>query len=342
MGQSIIPSVGRRLTRAVSAALVGMAVTAASVAANEPSDWVLPEDDAGIRIPALVPAPLADPLIAIPSPAPSSSPQATATPTATPSPTPNATPEPGHDGIGYDLSYPQCDDDYPEQFAFAIVGVNGGRVFNRNPCFGPGDEPSQLEWAGPDAELYFNTGNPGPRISRYWPRGQDEPRACDLRAGRGANRDDTADCAFVYGWNAAEFAHDSALEAFIDLGWAEDGTAQLPGETTIWLDVEPANSWRPDRSLNVATLEGAVAYLEAVGVERIGFYSTPRLWDRITGGTDRFGDYPAWHAGARDREDAERRCEDERAFTGGQLAMVQWVENGLDHNVRCEAGEPAS
>jgi hypothetical protein len=340
MGQSIIPSAGRRLTRAVSAALLGMAVTAGSVGANEPSDWVLPEDDSAVRIPALVPAPLADRPVVIPAAGPSSSPEATATPTSSPSPTPSASSEPGSDRTGYDISYPQCGDDYPDQFAFAVVGVNGGRVFDRNPCLGPGDEASQLEWAGPEAELYFNTGNPGPRTSRYWPRGQDAPRLCDARSGRG--EDDTADCAFVYGWNTAEFAYASALQAFIDLGWAEDDAERLPGETTIWLDVEPANSWRRDRSLNVATLDGAVAYLESMEVERIGFYSTPRLWDRITGGTDRFEDYPAWHAGARDREDAERRCEEERAFTGGELAMVQWVENGLDHNIRCEAGEPAS
>jgi len=33
-------------------------------------------------------------------------------------------------------------------------------------------------------------------------------------------------------------------------------------------------------------------------------------------------------------EDARERCE-EAAFTGGELVMVQWVEDGLDHNLRC-------
>lgn len=327
MHQSRVPSVVRRLPVAFAAALFGMLLATASVAANEPASWVLPEDDAEIRSPAFVPAPRPPQASPMPSAAP------------TPTPTPRPAPIPTNAAVGHDISYPQCGDDYPESFAFAIVGVNGGRVFSSNPCFGPNaDDPSQLEWAGPDAQLYFNTGNPGPRLSRHWPAGQAEPRAC----ARGALERDSRDCAYVYGWNAAAFAHGEALDAFIALGWADEDAERLPGETTIWLDVEPANSWRGDRDLNVAALEGAVDYLESVEVERIGFYSTPRLWNRITGGTDRFADYPAWHAGARNLADAERRCEEELAFTGGELVMVQWVEDGLDHNISCEEIEPES
>ncbi|HSK93831.1 MAG TPA: hypothetical protein VLA76_07220 [Candidatus Angelobacter sp.] len=335
MSVSLVPSMARRVLRAGAVALLGVALGVTAVAANEPSPWLLPEDDAGTRIPALVPAPLAAP--ATPEPAPTPRPRPMPSPRPTPTPTPTPAPTPANDGIGYDISYPQCGDAWPESFAFAIVGVNGGRVHNLNPCFGPSAETSQLEWAGRDAQLYFNTGNPGPRISRYWPTGQDDPRTCDQSSDA-----DSADCSFLYGWNAAEFAHGAALEAYIDLGWLDPEADRLPADTMIWLDVEPANSWRRDRSLNVASLEGAVAYLESVGAERIGFYSTPRLWNRITGGTDRFAGYPAWHAGARDRADAERRCAEERSFTGGPLEMVQWVENGLDHNVRCEDADPSS
>jgi hypothetical protein len=339
MRQLTVPGTVRRLATSLAVATLGMAVAAGSVAANAPADWVLPEDDATTRIPALVPAPFAPQPRAAPTPAPrplpepGSSPSATATPTptATPAPTPAPTPSVS---FGYDISYPQCGDPYPEPFAFAIVGVNGGRVFDLNPCFGPGDEPSQLEWAGRDAELYFNTGNPGPRLSQFWPSGQTDPRECGTAD---VPDEDTADCAFVYGWNAAEFAYAAALDAFIELGWADADSDRLPGDVAIWLDVEPANSWRGDRELNVAALEGAVAYLESMDVGQIGFYSTPRLWNRIVGNTDRFAGYPAWHAGARNQDDAERRCERERAFTGGELAMVQWVEDGLDRNVRCEA-----
>lgn len=332
----VLPSVALRLIGSLTAALFGMVLATGSVAANEPGGWILPEDDAETRIPALVPAPLAEQPRPV-SPASESEPADAgdgASPTATPTPAPTPAPEP----IGHDISYPQCGEPYPDPLAFAIVGVNRGRVFSTNPCFAPGEEPSQLEWAGRDAELYFNTGNPGPRASRFWPSGQTEPRPCDTRRAPG---EDTIDCAYVYGWNSAAAAYTSALAAFVELDWADADAERLPGDVTIWLDVEPANSWRNDRALNRAALEGAVAYLESAGVERIGFYSTPRLWNRITGGSDLFDEYPAWHAGARDRADAERRCREERAFTGGELAMVQWVEDGFDLNIRCDAVEPA-
>ena len=361
MYRSSVPSRVRRLLLLSAAALIAMLASAAParVAANEPPSWILPEDDVEVRIPVLAPEPLARTSLPEPSgepvsPAyepedsdgePRSTPRPAPTRTARPSPeaspeasrapTPESTPEPSAapaSPVGYDISYPQCGRLYPLTFAFAIVGVNGGRVYSQNPCLGPGGDRSQLAWAGPEAELYFNTGNPGPRISRYWPNGQADPRACDTDDDPG---EDTLDCSFVYGWNAAEYAYATALRAYVDLGWLEADEERLPRGTAIWLDVEPANSWRFDPDLNVAALEGAVAYLESMEVERIGFYSTPRLWGRITGGTDRFSDYPAWHAGARDRADAERRCLEEPAFTGGQLAMVKWVENGLDANVRC-------
>lgn len=268
--------------------------------------------------PSLAPFPRRDP----------SPPSSTPAPSPTPPPTPTPSPPP----VGYDISYPQCGSTFPEEFSFAIVGVNGGRVFSPNRCLGDGDEPSQLAWAGRDADLYVNTGNPGPRLSRFWPNGQTEPRECNTDDNSGA---DTVDCAFVYGWNAAEDSYGTALAAFASLGWADADAERIPGERTWWLDVETANSWRHDSHLNVAALDGAVAYLESMEVDEIGFYSTPRLWGRITAGTDIFAEYPSWHAGARDRKDAQERCDTGDAFTGGELRMVQWIERGFDANYRC-------
>ena len=327
-----VPRVARRLVRPMAAALLAVLVVTTPAAANEPQEWLLDADHADLREPPLlhVPGP-DDAMLNPPARDPASAPPAP-TPTPVPTPTATATPEPVR--VGYDVSYPQCGDRYPAAFGFAIVGVNGGRVYDINPCFAPGGtHPSQLAWAGRDAELYLNTGNPGPALSRYWPGGQEAPRACETVDSPAR---DSEDCAYTYGWNATEHAYEAALAAYDELGWAEEGDRRLPAEVAIWLDVEEANSWRGDRALNVAALEGAVAYLEAMGVDRIGFYSTPRLWNRITGGTDVFADHPAWHAGASDRADAERRCAEERSFTGGELAMVQWVEDDLDHNVRCE------
>lgn len=250
----------------------------------------------------------------------------------TPGPTidPSSTPE--TDVLGVDVSWPQCETALPELSGFAVVGVNGGRVYTPNPCLGASDVPSQLEWAGPAADLYVNTGNPGPETSVYWPHGQTTSRGCNTPVALGA---DTVDCSYTYGWNAAADSYRIALDAFKSLGWVEPDAERIPGDRTWWLDVETSNSWRLDWSLNVATLQGAVAYLESVEATEVGFYSTPLLWWLVTGGTDAFNAYPAWHAGASDLADAQERCTAEEAFTGGELQVVQWVENGLDTNYRC-------
>lgn len=247
---------------------------------------------------------------------------------ARPRPIPPRTPDPtsrprSADPVGIDVSWPQCDDRLPDSFGFAVVGVNRGRTYSQNDCL-----VAQLDWAGRGTDVYLNTANPGPDHSRFWPAGQDEPVACDPRA------DDSHACAYLYGWNAAADGYARVLAAYVTLDWAGPGADRIPGGATWWLDVETANSWRGDRSLNVATLRGAVDFLESMEVTEVGFYSTPLLWWRITWGTDEFEDYPAWHAGARDRADATDRC-DREAFTGGELRMVQWVENGLDRNIRC-------
>jgi len=305
---------------ALFAALFVVASGAAPVGAVEPAD-LLDEDAMREAWP-----PLDEPAVIVPRPSP---PAATPVPAARPSPSLAPATE-----IGYDVSYPQCGDELPDDFAFAIVGINGGRVYSPNPCLAPDDdEPGQLAWAGRTAELYANTGNPGPRLSQYWPGIMVDAEGC--RADGYFASTDTVECAYRYGWNAAADSYRVAVDAFVALGWAGEDDELLPWPTTWWLDVEVANSWRLDAGLNVATLEGARDYLVAMGVAEVGFYSTPRMWQRITGGTEGFADHPAWHAGASDVEDARGRCADEPAFTGGELRMVQWVESGLDHNIRC-------
>lgn len=224
---------------------------------------------------------------------------------------------------GYDISYPQCGAPYPANAAFAIVGVNGGIVYSVNPCLA-----SQIAWGGRmAAELYVNTGNPGPALSSYWPKGQTTPRVCD------AANPDTADCAFDYGWNAAKHSFETALAAYQQLG-----ITTSPAQTTWWLDVETSNSWRTGNlALNVAALEGEVAYLRDVaGATRLGFYSTTYQWGVITGGTKIFAAYPSWGAGASSERGARNLCTSTTtSFTGGRLAMVQYPYSGFDANIRC-------
>jgi hypothetical protein len=225
--------------------------------------------------------------------------------------------------IGYDVSYPQCNDELPDTFAFAVVGVNGGRVHSENQCLGP-----QLAWAGPEAQLYVNTANPGPRLSQYWPAGQLSPRVCY------ASDPDTPSCAYNYGWNAAADSYARAVAAYVELGWAEADVTPAPFAGTWWLDVETANSWRADPLLNVAALHGAVDFLESREAESVGFYSAPRMWLAITGGTDDFADHPSWVAGASTLPGALAVCRGE-GFTGGPVAMAQYIEDGFDANVTC-------
>lgn len=318
----------RRLIGAVMAGTLLLA-GASAVAANEPSPSLpLAADDLGLDGHVTWADRAAEVPIG-PAEAPVTS-TAAPVPPPTPAPTPAPTVEPEPFPIGVDISYPQCGDELPEGVGFAVIGVNGGRVYSVNPCLGLGRSPSQLEWAGPEAELYMNTGNPGPRDSRHWPVGQTDPRPCD------PDDADSLDCAYVYGWNAAHDAYASVLSAYVDLEWVEADATALPDATTWWLDVEDANSWRRDDARNIAALQGMVDALTALEVGEIGFYSTPRLWDRITGGTDLFAAYPAWHAGADDEADAQARCDEAEPFTGGELRMVQWVEDGLDHNIRCD------
>ena len=228
----------------------------------------------------------------------------------------------GSSARGYDISYPQCGGSYPANPAFGIVGINGGKVFSANPCLA-----SQLAWGGgAAAELYANTGNPGPALSSFWPNGQLAPRFCD------PDNPDTADCAYDYGYNAARHSFETALQAYQVLGLTTS-----PAAAQWWLDVETMNSWRDDVTLNVAALEGEVAYLRDVaGVTRLGFYSTTYQWGVITGGTKVFAASPSWGAGARSERAARNLCTSTTtSFTGGPLTMVQFPFSGFDADIRC-------
>jgi hypothetical protein len=221
---------------------------------------------------------------------------------------------------GYDISYPQCGAPYPANPAFGIVGINGGRVFSVNWCV-----VSEIAWGGrAAAELYVNTGNPGPAVSSFWPAGQTSPRVCD------ASNPDTANCAYDYGWNAGAYSWNKAVEAYASLG-----IATSPAATAWWLDVETSNSWRSNTTLNVAALQGQLDYLRSVGVTKLGFYSTTVQWGTITGGSKAFAAYPSWGAGAPNEKTAKQHCVSTPGFTGGRLALVQYPWAGFDADVRC-------
>jgi hypothetical protein len=221
---------------------------------------------------------------------------------------------------GWDISWPQCSTSLPSNPAFAIVGVNKGIVFSANPCLA-----SEIRWAGGgSAQLYANTGNPGPTKSSHWPAGQTVPRVCD------AANTDTADCAFDYGWNAAADSYADASAAYQSLGLS--GT---PAGTTWWLDVETSNSWRSDTGLNVAALQGEVAYLSGTAhVAKVGIYSTSYQWGVIAGGSQAFSASRSWVAGVGNARNAQSHCSG-AGFTGGGVSLAQYALNGLDADLAC-------
>ena len=63
------------------------------------------------------------------------------------------------DNTGYDISFPQCAVGWPDtQVGFGIVGLNYGKPFTSNPCFG-----SQWKWATQHdgAAIYINVADTG-------------------------------------------------------------------------------------------------------------------------------------------------------------------------------------
>ena len=229
---------------------------------------------------------------------------------------------------GYDIGWPQCDAVYPAHATFGIVGVNRGIVFSPNPCLA-----SEIAWAGgPNAQLYANTGNPGPGISTHWPDGQLFPVACNPDRTTNPSDRDTADCAYDYGYNAAADSYKDAVQAFAYLGLAP----ATPAGSAWWFDVETSNSWRSAVDLNVAALQGAVAYLTSVGVPNvnIGFYSTQYQWNVITGGTLALSGFKSWVAGAPSAREVGQTCLGP-GFTGGTVALAQYPSHGFDADLRC-------
>jgi hypothetical protein len=239
--------------------------------------------------------------------------------------------------VGYDISYPQCNSSFPSAPAFGIVGVTGGKPFSANPCLGTGDGPSQLAWAGMNAQLYANTANPGPALSTHWPNGQTSPQPCNTASNPGS---DTAECAYDYGWNAAADSYQDAVNAYNSLGWASPGSTRTPVANAWWLDVESANSWTANTTFNVDELQGEVDYLRSAGAASVGFYATPSDWQTITGSTSSFAAYRSWIPGASSLSQAQANCAG-GGITGGGVALTQYPSNGFDADYQCGAPAPS-
>lgn len=261
---------------------------------------------------------------------------------------------------GNDISYPQCGRSTPSGALFGLVGVNGGNAANYNPCLG-----SEFAWARttpgtatqPSAGLYVNTGNAGAQAS-WWPvSDSDRPGAVPSPGPTGAlpvasvrypsgnpvgcgtkGTPYGPECAYVYGFVRAEQAVEYAKEQLGDLTGRK-----------WWLDVETSNTWSStDVASNAASLAGAADYLTTVGgAGSVGVYSTTAQYRTIVGGTGAtvparpdgstspLIGVPEWGAGAPSQRTAQSNCS-VTPFTGGRIALTQYVSGGLDYDVSCK------
>ncbi|MEI7819013.1 MAG: hypothetical protein WCI47_02750 [bacterium] len=100
----------------------------------------------------------------------------------------------------------------------------------------------------------------------------------------------------------------------------------------IWIDAEvgPKIPWSTQTN-NIAYINGLEASSRK-SVARVGYYSNLSGWNQITGGMATRSSN--WYAtGPNTVAAALTYCN--KSFGGASTLYVQYVENGLDHNVRC-------
>lgn len=162
---------------------------------------------------------------------------------------------------GYDVSYPNCSATPPSGSAFGIVGVNGGRPFTTNSCFGA--EYTTAASTG-SASVYINTGYSGAYRKNI------TSRCASLVSTSGLSG--SAAQAWEIGCSEGDMSH------------TDVGASKTP--VVWWLDVETGNSWSSSNlALNQDTIQGAAAGLKADGAAYVGVYSTAASWKTITGGS---------------------------------------------------------
>ncbi|HZQ27793.1 MAG TPA: hypothetical protein VFA94_08845 [Acidimicrobiales bacterium] len=212
--------------------------------------------------------------------------------------------------FGWDISWPQCRSRLPQGgYAFAVVGVTGGRQFTANPCLA-----EQWRWTlrgGSVGAVYMNVN---------WPSRDEEPSLPQRMADACPITD--VEC------QAYQWGRRGAIDA---LAVATRAGANAP---MWWIDVETTNRWSPDQGLNSLVVYGAIDGLRAAG-RQVGAYSTQYQWNVIVG--DFAPAVPTWVAGPSGAADAPPYCNPDHSFGGGKPWLVQYP-NGLDGNLLCPEG----
>ncbi|MHB8219275.1 MAG: glycoside hydrolase family 25 domain-containing protein, partial [Acidimicrobiales bacterium] len=149
---------------------------------------------------------------------------------------------------GYDVSVYQCNQLPPAPHVIGVVEVNGNgvRQTTPNPCLA-----QEASWAGAGLNLYdyltFGTTATGPTVCGS--------PACN------------------YGFHQAQNTYTMAKRV---LG--------VHATVTWWLDVENTNyDWSSNAAQNAQVVRGALMGLRAKGINTVGIYASPGVWNSIVG-----------------------------------------------------------
>jgi hypothetical protein len=260
----------------------------------------------------------------------------TGTPTATTTP---ADPPPPHvpvtgsvyrsSNLGFDFSYNTPI--YPQNaFSFGIVGVTHGKAFTQNQLLA-----QEYSWAkfgaGAPPTVYVNIN--GPYGSMAVGSNISGPQTCPPATNTGSTTEPTACEGYNYGYNSAQNAY----------AYAKTNSVTSP---IWWLDIEEANSWSDDTSVNDATIQGAIDYLNSQNV-RVGVYSVANMWSDIAGAeftptqtiNGQAVSIPSWiPIGTQTQVSAINSCGTMTSFIpGSPVWLVQYEANStaVDQNLSC-------
>jgi hypothetical protein len=158
---------------------------------------------------------------------------------------------------GYDISNFQCpgQQGYPPQpHTIGIVQVVGASFASTNPCLA-----GEAAWAGGGLNLYV--------FLTYGNAASSGDPACQTAA-------DPSTCNYGFGAAQDAFAKAQAAGVNTSVAW--------------WLDVESYSipgvaPWSASTASNASLIQGAIAGLHAEGINSVGIYASPGVWNGIVG-----------------------------------------------------------
>jgi hypothetical protein len=153
---------------------------------------------------------------------------------------------------GYDVSKYQCSNLPPAPHTIGVVEVNGVAFGAVNPCL-----KTEAAWAAGGLGLYT--------FLTYGTTASSTDAACSQQA---------SPTACNYGFNAALYSFNHAR------------TAGINTSVAWWLDVETTtvHPWSPTTAANASLVQGAIDGIRSAGINNVGVYASPGVWNTIVGG----------------------------------------------------------